>query len=742
MYQNHIPDGKQLFIVSNRTPVSLEKDGLSITAGGGLVAGLSSAHSSTKSVWIGYCGESPGKQHQKVREQLLSEYRVISVPLEAAQYKKYYEGMANATIWPLCHYSPTLIEYRQDFWLAYEAVNAAFCQKIADVAQVGDYIWIHDYHLMLLPAMLREARPDLHIGYFHHIPFPSSEIFRTLPQRKTMLRGLLGADIVGFHTYDYVRHFLTCLTRILGEDVSLSQVQLPHRSVKVGAFPLGIDIERIKDATRTELFQQLERDLANLGTKDKTVLLGVDRLDHTKGIPQRLMAFGALLEKYPDLAKQVVFVQICVPSRENVRAYRQLKLEVERLVGEINGRYATPGHTPIQYLYRTFRPEEVYAFMRMADVAVVTPLRDGLNLVCKEFVACKGESPGTLILSEFAGASAELGEAILVNPYNIDELAQAMYKAIEMPVEQRHERMSASYRRVASYNNEAWFKEYMTTWSAVVDAVHAKSLPFDATAFVLLSSKLKSNKKLNIFLDYDGTLVPIARRPELALPSPQLKALLNEANTGLNLIIVSGRPRDFFDQHFPVNSCHMFAEYGAFFRERGQDKWHDLLSPASFEEVKSLCLETFRTFEARVPRSFTEIKERSLVFHYRESEQIYAKTQALELRELLDQSLNRTMYNATLGKRTVEVRSAICQKQEAVKYYLEKYAADDKDSEFICMGDEATDEAMYTVFPERNISFHVGKLSYHARYSVKSPEEALGIIAQFSRMLKDGIDRH
>lgn len=733
MYSDYIPSNKQLFIVSNRTPVGVSKDGLSITAGGGLVAGLSSVHQSTNALWLGYCGEDPAKTNPKTHEMLRREHRVISVPIDPTLYKKYYEGMSNATIWPLCHYSPTLIEYRQDFWEAYESINRLFCDEICRAAGEGDYIWVHDYHLMLLPSMLREARPDLNIGYFHHIPFPSSEIFRNLPQRKTVLKGLLGADIIGFHTYDYVRHFMTCVTRILGKDVSLNQIQLFDRTVKVGAFPLGIDVKRIHEAMTSDMYKKTEKEMLDVVGEHKTVYLGIDRLDHTKGIPQRLMAFGALLEKHPELAKQISFIQICVPSRENVKAYRQLKLEVERLVGEVNGRHASPGHTPIQYMYRTFRPEEVYAFMKKSDVAVVTPVRDGLNLVCKEFVACKGEEPGTLILSEFAGAAAELGEAILVNPYNIDEMADAMYKAFMMPGDERKAKMSASYNRVASYNNETWFKDYMQSWTTNVDAKHRQSAPVTAETLAELKSRFAEGTTTNIFIDYDGTLVPIARRPELAAPSAELKDLFSKLNPHVNIVIVSGRPRTFFDEHFDKNACSVFAEYGAFFRRRGQSNWEDLLSESSFAEIKDLCLEPIRAFEARVPGSFIEIKERSIVFHYREAEQVYAQVQAFELRELLDQILNKTMYNASLGKRTVEVRSAICQKQEAIRYYLDHHANGSAKGAFLSLGDEVTDEGMYGVYPDRNVSIHVGRLSHNAKYSVKTPADVLNIIHGFNR---------
>ncbi len=726
MYQDLIPTNQRLLIVANRTPATFTKQGIEFNWAGGLVSGLYSVFESTQALWIGFCGEASNSMSASELASIRKDHRIIPVALSTPLYNKYYEGMSNSMIWPLCHYSLELMEYSPNLWQAYVEVNQIFCDKVCAEAQEGDYIWVHDYHLMLLPAMLRQARPDLRISYFHHIPFPSSEIFRALPHRKHLIEGLLGADLIGFHTYDYVRHFLTSVTRILGKNVEFNDVSIDNRTARVGAFPMGIDIAKIKlDENHPEAKSM---DAALVETiKGKTVFLGIDRLDHTKGIPQRLLAFSQFLTTHPELVEKCVYLQICAPSREDVRAYAELKLYVERLIGQINGRHSSPWHTPIHYMYRSYAPEEVHAFMRLADIALVTPLRDGLNLIAKEFVACKGGNSGVLVLSEFTGAAAELGEAILVNPHDIEEMAGAMANAVSMVASERVRRMRACYQRVAGYNNQEWFRDITSSWKDVVTLPRENSVDLHNKASEDIKSLLSQQKKTFVFSDYDGTLVPIASHPDLATPPPNLKEMIKEFRKSLEFVIVSGRPRSFFDVHFESDVCHSYAEYGAFYRPLGETQWEELLTEAQFEAIKNLCLDIMIPFEKRVAESFIEVKERSLIFHYRRAEQENASAQAQELREILSQSLTNTTYSATFGKKTVEVRSAICQKSEALRLFLSRNTKF-SDPYFVSVGDEVTDEGMYAVNPQKNISIHIGEPNFHARYNLPSPREFLAFL--------------
>ena len=458
----------RVLIVSNRLPVTVTRvDGVlhARPSAGGLATGLRRHHERAGGLWIGWPGYADllGGVPSAELARLLAPLRAVPVPLSADEITRYYEGIANGVLWPLFHYLIDQMPLRVEHWDAYESANARFADAIAEHHRPGDLVWVHDYQLMLVPALLRERVPDARIGFFLHIPFPSSEVFSALPQRAALLRGVLGADLVGFHTAAYARHFGRSVERTLG--VVPDSLDHPARvahgggTTRVGVFPMGVDAASL--AARAA-GAGVSAALAQLRPPDgKALLLGVDRLDYTKGIPRRLLAYEQLLARHPELRERVRLVQVAVPSREGVGAYQRIRRNVEGLVGRINGTFGTARWTPIHYLHRSVADAELLALYRAATVMLVTPVRDGMNLVAKEFVACRADEDGVLVLSEFVGAAAEMTDAVQVNPYDVDGSAEAYYRALTMPRAERRTRMRELRRRVITYDVHAWSSSFL-----------------------------------------------------------------------------------------------------------------------------------------------------------------------------------------------------------------------------------------------------------------------------------------
>lgn len=719
-----------LYIVSNRLPVTVQvnnRDFKVERSSGGLASGLSKVHAQRNSFWVGHSGVFEGEAHLKDVEDRLIEHRLITVPLAKEVYDEYYNGMSNNAIWPLFHYFPASMKFSYRDWGSYQKVNELFARKVLEHAQDGDRIWVHDYQLMLLPILLRESGRDLRIAYFHHIPFPSSEIFRTLPKRGEILDGLTGADYIGFHNYDYVRHFLSSVQRVQGSDVHLEEIHVQNRLVKVEAHPLGVDFEGIQKAARDIEFHKRDGLLT---------FLGIDRLDYTKGIVERLTAFGVFLRQNPEYVGKATFIQLSVPSRTNIQSYEHLRSSVEKLVGQLNGEFALPGYTPIQYMHRSLPFAEVLALYRQAGVAVVTPLRDGLNLVCKEYVASRVEEDGVLIISEFAGAAAEMGEALMVNPYDIQSVAATMRMALEMPVEEQRRRMSILRERARERHNLMWADAFLDSWKKHVE--HSKPLSaklIGATRQEMIR-QLTSGKRTFIFLDNDGTLIPIAARPEMAIPQKGLRDFLKgfENLPNAEVTIVTGRPRRYLDQYFADLPVNLVAEHGAFIRHRDDSDWQLQMGMEEFEDLKPDILRLLRMYTRFVPGSHIEQKESCIVWHYRQAEMEFARAQARELYQSLQDLLGKTSLSVYHGKRTVEIRQVFTNKGFAVEQILSARGWDHEP--FSTFGDDVTDEDMHRVHAEENLSVHVGKANVYARFFVENPVDLFNLLQEIQDSLR------
>src|SRR5919107_3661516 len=503
---------QRVLIVANRLPVTVKAtdSGVDVQrSAGGLATGLLRPHEQSGGLWIGWSGapeELTAGQQSELDEQLAA-MRLVSVPLTADQVTRYYENFSNGVLWPLFHYLLDQVPLHVRDWDAYAEVNERFADVVAEHYRPGDLIWVHDYQLLLLPGLLRRRLPDACIGFFLHIPFPSEELFRTLPERDRLLRGLLGADLVGFHTPAYLRHFSASLTQ-LGLTVEIDKVQLSDREVRLGVFPMGIDAAAFMKLAEDPAVQQEAKALRS--DESVRLLVGVDRLDYTKGIPQRLLSYEKMLQTHPELRERVRLVQVAVPSRTGVEAYQEYRAVVEGLVGRINGDFGTPRWVPVHYIFRSLSEQELVALYRAADVMLVTPLRDGMNLVAKEFVASRTDGDGVLVLSEFAGASWELPEAIQVNPYDVDATAENYYRALIMGAEERRSRLHPLRTRVQAHDVHRWAATFLEQLEAITQPTRlARSVPISGSAArAELATRLHDSAGLLALLDYDGTLVP------------------------------------------------------------------------------------------------------------------------------------------------------------------------------------------------------------------------------------------
>ena len=446
----------KLVTVSNRLPVTVRRGPRGserVRSTGGLVAAFEPLLEDRGGLWVGWPGTD-------LRDgETLSDpgdaFQIEPVHIPRADIKGYYHGFSNRALWPLFHTMPVRASFKTSEWEAYERVNDRFAETTAANLEPGDIVLVNDYQLMLTPARLRRLAPEAVIGFFLHIPFPPYDVFRVLPWARQLLRGMLACDLVGFHVSGYVRNFLDCVHRLLGDKVDVRRgiAQHGHRTVRAVALPLGIDYARYEDQARHAPSAGFP--------EDQRVILGVDRLDYTKGIPERLRAFSRLLELHPEHRQRTTLLQLAVPSRSEVAEYRWLKREIDELVGQINGRYASASWTPIRYLYRTVPPDRLAALYRDADVGLVTPLRDGMNLVAKEYVACQVGDPGVLVLSHMAGAAETMAEALLANPYDLDDTAMKLHTALTMPLPERHTRMEALRQREADHDVHSWAHKLM-----------------------------------------------------------------------------------------------------------------------------------------------------------------------------------------------------------------------------------------------------------------------------------------
>jgi trehalose 6-phosphate synthase/phosphatase len=718
-------------IISNRLPIKIEpqEDGFTYqTSAGGLATGLGSIYKEGDNLWIGWPGISveTEEDYQKI-ETDLSKENLVPVFLTEEEIQDFYEGFSNATLWPIFHYFARYAVFEETFWESYKSVNQKFCDIIIKHLRPDDTVWVHDYQLLLLPGMLREHFKDISIGFFQHIPFPSYEVFRSIPWRRELLMGMLGSDLIGFHTYDDMRHFLSSVNRLAGIGYEHGQISVENRQVTVDAFPMGIDYEKYaKTATLADTLAREARYRKSMG--DEKIILSIDRLDYSKGIPQRLRALELFFEQYPEYLQKVSLFMIVVPSRDNVERYRLLKVEIDELVGRINGKFGRINWSPIHYFYRSFPLEALSAFYRMAEVALVTPLRDGMNLVCKEYIASKIDQKGVLILSEMAGSAKELSEALLINPFDIKQIVSALKEALEMPIEEQKKHMEIMQMSLKRYNIHHWVSLFLDRLAASKaqqkDSVTRK---LDSTVTQeITESYQKANKRL-IFLDYDGTLAPFTKDPGQAKPTPELLKLLTKLSEDKknHLVVISGRGRDSLGVWLKDMPLDLICEHGIWRKEQGKE-WHkaDNIS----DEWKQTILPVLDLYVNRTPGSFVEEKNYSLVWHYRKVETGLGELRTRELSSHLKYLTNNMQLQVLEGNMVVEIKPAAVNKGVASKIWLEKFPSDF----VIALGDDRTDEDTFKALPDDAFTVKVGFEGTDARFFVPSTTEVYQLLHHLS----------
>jgi trehalose 6-phosphate synthase/phosphatase len=731
-------EAQRIIVVSNRLPFTVThgSDGVQFheSAGGvasGLRALLFSAQSSLSAIseyiWVGWPGSTiDAELRASVRAKALSEFGCYPVFLSGDDFEKFYEGFCNKTIWPLFHYFTSNAQYDEGYWQQYQKVNEAFCAALLEMVRPNDVLWIHDYHLMLLPDLLRKTFPKICIGFFLHIPFPQFEIFRMLPGqwRREILQGLLGADFIGFHTHDYAEYFLRSVHRILGREHRMGQLTVKDRAVKVGAAPMGIDFTKFHDAAATVEVQAVQKQLQQM-LGDSKIVFSVDRQDYSKGILQRLQGFEAMLELNPQWRGKVTLLMVVVPSRIGIADYEGMKKQIEELVGRINGKFGTIGWNPIIYQYRALAFDSLVALYAMSHVALVTPLRDGMNLVAKEYVATRRDKTGVLVLSEMAGAAKELREAIIINPNNREEVAGALKAALEMDREEQVRRNTIMQNRLRRYDLTRWARDFLIELLSMKrpdDSAQVKGFGFSARARLMRHYRQSSRRLL--ILDYDGTLVPFATTPTLAKPSQTLLRILRALSDDSknDVVLATGRDRATLDQWFSGVGLGFAAEHGVWIKE-----WDGAWKLLKSLEVdwKERVFPILEMYADRLSGAFVEEKEFSLAWHYRAADPEQGTTVARELTDHLLAFTANVDVQVLRGNKVIEIRNPGINKGLAVQQWLSK-----NDFDFIlAVGDDGTDEDTFTILPSHAYSFRLGEAPRtHARYRLRDPGEVVRLL--------------
>lgn len=715
----------RLVIVSNRLPFTVstqEEQPVFKVSSGGLTTGLWSylercqpeTAQQTEFLWLGWPGSSVAPEHQgMVRDYANKQFKAVPVFLTEDSMERFYHGFCNKTLWPLFHYFPSLTRYEADYWREYQQVNRFFADALLEVLRPDDVLWVHDYQLMLVPRLIREKFPEMPIGFFLHIPFPSWEVFRLLPRtwRSEIIEGLLGASLIGFHTHDYTRDFLTSVLRTVGYEHQLGSLTLRDRVVKVDTFPMGIDFQRFAQAAASP---ETEIQVAELRGKcsGQKVIFSVDRLDYTKGLINRLQGYDLFLQQNPQWRGKVVFIVSVAPSRTGIETYQAMKQELEQTVGRIVGAYGNVHWTPLIYQFRNLGFEEIVAMYRACDVALITPLRDGMNLVAKEFIASRPDQTGVLILSEMAGAAKEMGEALVINPFHSEDFAGALEQALTMPPEEQVRRNQLLQERLRRYDVNRWAEDFIQALYSTQKTEAARRARYlGGKTQTSLIQQYRTAKHPAMLLDYDGTLVPFFGDPTMARPDQELLDLLAglSADPTTELVIVSGRPRRDLEEWFGALPIDLIAEHGVWLRLKG-GQWR-MLRPMT-AEWKERIRPILQLYVDRLPGALLEEKEFSLAWHYRQADPELASLRAKELLDDLAGYTRNIDVQVLEGDKVLEVRNTGATKGTAAMEWVEGCVPDF----ILAVGDDWTDEDLFRALPSTAFSVRVGLANTAARY--------------------------
>jgi trehalose 6-phosphate synthase/phosphatase len=670
----------------------------------------------SKIVWAGIGDNLPEDTDSNKIEN--EHFDIVPVEIPPRTNELFYGGFCNDLIWPLFHYFPTYCVFDQTYFEAYKEANERFCDELIKIIKPGDFIWIHDYQLLLLPEMIRKKMPDATIGFFLHIPFPSFELFRLLPRqwREAIINGMLGADMLGFHTHDYMQHFIKSVKRTTSYECRQNLIYTHNKLVKADAFPIGIDYEKFNSACFSKKVTK-EKSKVKQILADQKLIFSVDRLDYSKGLIARLKGYETFLEKYPQWHKKVIFNFVVVPSRDSIKKYREMKKEIEAIVGRINGKYSSLSWRPIIYQYKSLSFNELVALYDLSDVGLITPLRDGMNLVAKEYVACQMENEGVLILSEMAGAADELSEAILINPFDHAEMADAIDSALTMNKHEKHERLEKMRERIIQYDVFNWAYDFFNqTFDLKKQQYAMKTTYIDDQISTKIISDYKNAQRRILFLDYDGTLVPFAKLPELAVLPPKTLNIIRQLSDDKKneVVIISGRDRNFLDQQFAGINVSLAAEHGYFIKKTGQEWVSTVNADISWKEKVRPIL---GDYVDRCQGTFIEEKTGSIAWHYRNADSVSTKMRLPELRDKLAELIRYTTDLEILeGHKVLEIKCGKYDKGEAVKTFIQREHFDF----LLAVGDDRTDEFMFKSILEQTYTIRIGSSLSLAKFNIAS----------------------
>jgi trehalose 6-phosphate synthase/phosphatase len=721
----------QVIIVSNRLPVSVKKENGQLTfypSVGGLATGLSSYVKNRNNVWIGWPGlASDGltetEKHAITTE--LAKHNCAPVFLTQHQLDDYYNGFSNSVLWPLCHnLRVPSSNYHERWWRAYRNVNKMFADVVTSMSRVNSTIWVHDYQLLLVPSMLRSERSGGHIGLFMHIPFPNTKTFTKLPEAKRIIEGMLGAELIGFHTNGYVADFLENCQLLTSGEVEGDQLIKGDRIIRATKFPMGIDYEKYAAAGKSHAVKEAVKKYRRK-YKGYKLIVTVDRLDPSKGLVERLQAYRQFLVQNPKQRGKVILSMVAAPSRTDVAAYKNLKKRLDTLVIQINEEFGTATWQPVDYI-EGLPFEEVTALFRVADVAFIAPLRDGMNLVAKEFIASK-DHDGVLILSETAGAAEELQDALLVDPKQPATVVSAIEQALTMPKRELRQRLSRMQHHLATNTVQSWANSFMKTLDQPLPGVNrTRTLTHKSEA--VLSARYTDASKRLLLLDYDGTLMSFVWDYENAKPTPHVLDILQSlaSDPKNEVVVISGRSCEDLETWLGRLPINLIAEHGAFTRSVGEQTWHNTTDGAV--QWKQDILPIFQLYASKTPHAAVEEKSHSLVWHYRRSPPYYAQKYAVIIKRTLRPLVRKYHLELFNGNKILEVRDPRLNKGDAVGRWLSS------DYDFVMgIGDDYTDEDMFTRLPADSFTIKVGSGRTVAEWRIKSPTEVRSLLRRLTR---------
>ena len=706
---------KSIVNVSNRLPITIDET--IKRSAGGLAAAMEGLDSNLNLKWVGWAGGNVqgAAQRDRLTKEVRERFNYISIFLDPQDAADYYDGYSNSSLWPLFHYMTTYACFDHRWYDAYRKVNHIFAQSVLEVQEPGDLVWVHDYHLMLLPAILKEQRPDMKVGFFLHTPFPSSEIFRCHPNREALLWGLLGADLIGFQTFGYLRHFRSTVLRTLGLESEMNTIAHDQQITSLGVYPIGINARKFEQELRSDNYSKylIEYGQAYHGKK---IILSVERLDYTKGIPRRLDAVEQFLSK-SSKKESIVFIFICVPSREDVAAYQMLIEEVQGRVSQINGKHSTIKNVPVHFINQSINFSQLCALYSLSDVCMVTPLIDGMNLVAKEYIACQREKSGVLILSEFAGAAQELPDALIVNPYDTKQMVASLHEALDMSLEDRQKRLASMKERIESYDALHWANTFIN--DLALQTPDDISTGDTRRITIEQAQELIDASNIALFLDYDGTLAELQKNPADAYPHQEISELFSIlADTPrLDVCIISGRKQADMLDWFGAYNFVLVAEHGFFFKYPGNQDWLVFDDKADLSWVDRI-VEIFRHYSNMTPGSSVEVKTSSVVWHYRKSDPEFGSWKAHQLVGEMHGMLSNLPVEIHHGKKIVEVCSFQINKGVVMEHLFSEKGYDMG----LCAGDDDTDESMFRIQKPSLLSIKVGDGATAAQYRCPNPK--------------------